>query len=111
MENISFEDWSKLNIKTGKILSVEEIEGADKLYKLQVDTGDEELRVLVAGLKEYYSKEELEGKNCLVLCNLEPKTMKGIESQGMILAAVSEDHSEVVLLQSEKDISPGTKVS
>src|SRR3989339_2219773 len=106
MENIKFSDWEKLDLRTGEILEVEEIKGADKLYKLKIDLGTE-TRTLVAGLKQYYTKEELEGKRCIVFCNLEPKKLKGIESKGMILAAVNDDHSEVKLIQPDGDIELG----
>jgi len=109
MENIKFNDWKKLDLRIGKILNVEDIEGADKLYKLEIDLGKEK-RTLVAGLKPYYKKEELKGKTCVVFANLEPKTLRGIESQGMILAAVSDDEGKVQLLQPDEDIELGSKV-
>ena len=123
---INFEDWSKLDLRVGKILKVEDIElktessatssinsqskVADKLYKLIVDVGKEK-RTICAGIKEYYSKEELHGKRIIVFTNLAPRKMRGIESQGMLLAAVSEDHSKVVLISPEKDIELGSRVS
>lgn len=107
---VSFGDWSKLDLKVGEILEIEDVLGADKLYKLKIDLGTE-TRILVAGLKQYYTKEELEGKRCIVFCNLEPKKLKGIESKGMILAAVNDDHSEVKLIQPDGDIEIGSKVS
>ncbi len=109
MENVKFSDWQKLDLRVGKILKAEDIEGADKLYKLEIDLGTEK-RTLVAGLKPYYKKEELVGKSCIVFTNLEPKTLRGIESQGMILAAVSEDKSKVRLLQPDEDIELGSKI-
>ena len=110
MENISFEDWSKLDLRTAEIIEVELVENADKLYKIKVDLGTE-TRILVAGLRQYYTKEELEGKKCIVFTNLEPRKIKGIESQGMILAASNDDHSEVKLLQSEGVLELGSKIS
>ncbi|MEN9626024.1 MAG: hypothetical protein RL557_352 [archaeon] len=95
---VSFEEWQKLDLRTGEILEAEEIKGADKLYKLKIDLGTE-TRTLVAGLKPYYTREELEGKKCIVFTNLEPREIKGIKSHGMLLAAVNEDKSEVKLLQ------------
>ena len=109
-ENVTFDDWMKLDLRAGEILEVEDIEGADKLYKLKVDLGTE-TRVLVAGLKKNYTKEELNGKRCVVFANLEPKTLRGIESHGMILAAVNDDKSEVKLLQPDGAIELGAKVS
>ena len=114
MENqkntVSFKDWQKLDLRTGEILEVEEIKGSDKLYKLKVDLGTE-TRIIVSGLKPYYTKEELEGKKCIVFTNLEPRTIKGIKSEGMVLAASNEDFSEVNLLQAEGVVELGWKVS
>ena len=110
METIKFSDWQKLDLRVAKILEVQEVEGADKLYKLEVDLGSEK-RTLVAGLKPYYKKEELKNKSCIVFTNLEPRKIRGVESQGMILAATDEDLSEVRLLQPDKDIEVGNRVS
>ncbi len=109
-EEISFKDWQKLDLRVGKIVKAEDIEGADKLYKLEVDLGKLGKRTLVAGLKEYYKKEELEGKSCVVFCNLEPKIMRGVKSEGMILAAVSDDEKEVRLIEPDGEIDVGSKI-
>lgn len=109
METINFSDWEKLDLGVGKILEVEDIEGADKLYKLTVDIGDEN-RTVCAGLKNHYTKKELKGKKIILFTNLAPRKLKGIESQGMVLAAVSKDESEVILLSPEKDIEIGAKI-
>jgi methionyl-tRNA synthetase len=103
----SYEDFAKLDIRVARIKKVEEIPKSKKLYKLTVDLGDEE-RTLVAGLKEYYSKEELEGKTIVMLANLEPKKMMGVTSQGMLLAA--DDGENVALLVPERDVKIGAKV-
>lgn len=109
VENISFSDWQKLDLRVGKILKVEDIEGADKIYKLSVDLGKElGKRTIVAGIKPYYKKEELKGKSCVIFTNLEPRKIRGVESQGMLLAATSEDESEVKILETEG--KPGSKV-
>ncbi len=110
MENVNFNDWEKLDLRVAEILEVEEVPEADKLYKLKVDLGTE-TRTLVAGLKQNYTKDELEGKRCIVFCNLEPRKIKGIESKGMILAAVNADNSEIRLIQPETSIELGSKVS
>jgi len=107
---ITFNEWTKTDLRVGEILEIEDILGADKLYKLKIDLGTE-TRILVAGLKQHYTKEELEGKRCIIFCNLEPKKLKGIESKGMILAAVNDDCSEVKLLQTDGDIELGSKIS
>jgi len=107
MENISFNDFSKLDLRSAKIITVENIEGKDKLYKLTIDLGSEK-RTLVAGLKEFYSKDELLGKTIIVLANLEPKKLAGIESQGMLLAA--ESGEKVALLTLDKELPAGSEV-
>lgn len=111
MDSISFSEWQKLDLRVGKILNIEEIKGADKLYKLEVEIGEENPRTIVAGIKGYYNKDELVGKQIIVICNLEPRIMKGIKSQGMLLAAVEEDEKQVILLQPEKEIATGSKVT
>ncbi len=110
MDNVQFDEWNKLDLRIGEITEVEDIEGADKLYKIRVDLGTE-TRTLVAGMKPYYTKNELEGKRCIVFMNLEPKTIMGIESHGMILAASNGDKSEVKLLQAEGALDLGSKIS
>ncbi len=106
---ISYEDFEKLDLKVGEIIEVEEIPNADKLYKLTVDIG-EETRTVCAGIKQYYSRDELKGKKIILLANLAPRKLKGIESQGMILAASTENHEEVVLVSPESDIEVGSQV-
>jgi methionine--tRNA ligase beta chain len=109
---IEFSDWLKLDLRVAEIKEIEDIEGADKLYKLTLDVGKEiGKRIICAGIKEYYSKKELKGKKLVVFVNLKPRLMKGIESQGMLLAAVSEDHSKVVLISPEKEIENGCRIS
>ncbi len=111
-ENIvSFSDWSKLDLRVGKIIEAEDIEGADKLYKLTIDVGSEiGKRIVCTGLKPYFSKEDLEDKKIILFVNLEPRKMRGIESQGMLLAAVNEDETKVILISPEKDIEVGSRV-
>ncbi len=110
MPNITFADFQKMDIRVGEIKSVDEIPGADKLYKLIVDIGGEE-RIMVAGVKQFYSHAELAGKKVLALVNLEPKVIRGVESHGMVLCAHSEDRSQLVLTAVEKDIAVGSKIS
>lgn len=107
MERVSFSDWKKLDLRTAKIVSVEDIAGKDKLFKLEVDIGDEK-RVLVAGLKGHYSKEDLFGKQVIVFANLEPKKLAGTESNGMLLAA--SENGKPVLLTTDKKTENGLKV-
>jgi len=109
-DTVSFEDWQKFDFRVGKILNVEDIEGADKLYKLGVDIGEEK-RTVCAGLKKYYSKEDLIGKKVVLFVNLAPRKLRGIESRGMVLASVDEKKDEVVLISPEKDAEVGSRVS
>jgi methionyl-tRNA synthetase len=85
-DQISIEDFKKLDIRVARIEAVDAIEKADKLYKLHLDLGFER-RTIVSGIREFYKPEELIGKKILVLCNLKPAKFRGIESQGMLLAA------------------------
>jgi methionyl-tRNA synthetase len=107
---ITFDDFVKVDLRVGEIKDVEEIEGADKLWKLSVDLGEEK-RTICAGIKEYYSKEELMNKKIIVVVNLAPRKMRGIESQGMLLAASDKEHKNVILISPEKDIENGSKIS
>ncbi len=103
---ISFDEFKKVNIKVGEVTSAEKIEGSDKLLKLKVDIGED--RQLVAGLADYYAPKELIGKKVLVVANLEPATLFGVESQGMILAAVEDD--TVSLATVDKDVANGAPI-
>jgi len=107
---IKYEDFTKLSLKVGTIKKVEDIEGADKLYKLEVDVGEEKLRTILAGIKQHYSKDELKDKQIIVICNLEPRKMRGFVSEGMLLAAASDDDSKIILLSPEKKIPSGSKI-
>jgi methionyl-tRNA synthetase len=110
---INYSDFSKIKLKVGKILDAEDISGKDKLYKLTIDLGEEEKRTLVAGLKPYYSKEELQNKYVIVVSNLEPRKLGPFVSQGMLLAASQklDDNSEKVsLLMPDKDIALGSDI-
>jgi methionyl-tRNA synthetase len=113
MENVTtiqFDDFAKINLRVAKIKKIEEIEGADKLYKLYLEDGTSQGRIICAGIKEYYSIEELKDKKIIIVANLAPRKLKGIESQGMLLAATSEDKSIISLLTPDKDIEVGSLV-
>lgn len=108
---IEFSDWMKLDLRVGRIISVEEIDGADKLYKLEIDVGEEVgKRTVCAGLKQYYSSEELMNKRIILFVNLTPRKMRGIESEGMILAAVNSDESVVSLIKPKDECELGEEV-
>jgi len=85
--NISFEDFSKLDLRIGTITAAEKVAKADKLLKLTIDIGEARSRTVVSGIALHYTPEELPGQQVLLLCNLEPRKLKGIESQGMVLMA------------------------
>ncbi len=105
---IQFEDFEKLDLRIGKIIKAEPHPNADKLYILQVDFGDHK-RQIVAGIKQHYKIEELINKKITVIVNLQPTILRGVESQGMLLAAVDKD--KVILITPEKDIHQGSRVS
>jgi len=107
--SINYGDFEKLDLRVAEIKKAEDIPGADKLYKLSISLGDEN-RVICAGIKEFYDKKDLKGKKIIVLTNLEPRTLKGIESQGMLLAASNKDRSKISLIQPSADNKIGSKV-
>lgn len=84
---IVYDDFAKLDIRVVTVLETSEIEGADKLLKLVLDAGELGQRIVASGIKPWYKPEELVGKQLLYLANLEPRTIRGVESQGMIIAA------------------------
>ena len=106
---ISFDDFTKIKLRIGRVIEANDHPNADKLIVLKVDLGDEQ-RQLVAGLKGYYTTDQLVGRNLVVVTNLAPRKMRGVESRGMLLAAVTPDYSQVVVLTTEADIAPGTAV-
>ncbi len=100
---ISFDDFAKVEMKVGKILSATPVEGSEKLVKLMVDVGEESPRQILAGIAKFYTPDELIDKLVVIAANLEPRIMMGLESQGMLLAADGEKPipltvSEVVAL-------------
>lgn len=112
--NINFDEFSKVDLRVAKIVSVERIEGSDKLLKLQLSAGDKDEtgadvnRQIVAGIGKTYEPEILMGKEIVIVANLEPRSLMGIESRGMLLAAKDENGLSVLLL--DKDMKPGSHV-
>lgn len=104
---ITYEDFQKVELRVGTVKAAEKVAGADRLLKLQVDIGEEQ-RQLVAGVAQQYEPEALVGKQVIVVANLQPKLFKGVESQGMVLAADSE--GAPVLLEPGKKVPAGAKV-
>ncbi len=105
---IKFEDFTKLDMRTGTILTAEKVEGADKLIQLSVDLGSEK-RVLVAGIAEQYDVASIIGQQVCVLANLEPKKIRGIESHGMVMMAEDED-GNMAFLSPSKSLNDGSNV-
>ncbi|MGF7397961.1 methionine--tRNA ligase [Thermoanaerobacterium thermosaccharolyticum] len=104
---IKIDDFAKIDLRVAEVLEAEKVEGADKLLKLKLKVGDE-VRQVVSGLALHYKPEELVGKKLVLVANLEPKKLRGIESYGMILAASNEGKLTVVTV--DKDIESGAKV-
>jgi tRNA-binding protein len=108
-ETIQFQDFTKVNLRVAKVLEAWDHPNADKLIVLKIDLGDEQ-RQICAGLRGHYEASELVGRNIVVVANLAPRQMRGEESKGMLLAAVTPDHSRVVLVAPDADVEPGASV-
>ncbi|MDO8535648.1 MAG: methionine--tRNA ligase subunit beta [Candidatus Omnitrophota bacterium] len=104
---IAYDDFKKVELKIARIIEAEEVVGAEKLLKLQIDLGGEK-RQIVAGIKKSYQAKDLIGKEIVVVVNLEPRMVMGIESNGMLLAA--SDDGGPVLVRPDKDVPPGSGV-
>lgn len=102
------DDFMKIEIKVGTVLTVNVVEGADKLYILSVDMGEEKPRQILSGIREYTSKEELTGKQFPFVTNLAPRMLRGHESQGMILAG--SDDNGLALFNPSKPLANGTRL-
>lgn len=105
---ISFDDFSKVELKVGTVLEAEEVDGSEKLIKLKVDLGEDSSRQILAGVKQWYKPADFIGKQVVIVANLEPRTIMGLKSQGMMLAADTKDGP--VFLAVPKKVPPGTKV-
>jgi methionyl-tRNA synthetase len=108
MEEISLEEFSKIDLRVANVLSAEKVSGADKLLKLEIKIGDQKKQI-VAGIAQYYSPQDLIGRKIVVVANLKPAKVRGIESNGMLLAA--KDGEFLVLVTTDKDIKDGAKIN
>ena len=104
----TIDDFRKFEFKIAKIVEVADHPNADKLYVIKIDTGGAEKQI-VAGIKLAYTKEELVGKSVVLIDNLDPATLRGVESQGMLLAATGLDGVPILIVP-EKQVEPGAKV-
>ncbi len=107
--NIAFDDFSKLDLRTGTILTAEKVEKADKLLKLTIDIGEPTPRAVVSGIAAHYAPEDLPGRQVVLVANLEPRKMRGVESQGMVLMA-EDANGKLVFVQPGEPMAPGAEV-
>ncbi|OGG57921.1 hypothetical protein A2853_03260 [Candidatus Kaiserbacteria bacterium RIFCSPHIGHO2_01_FULL_55_17] len=108
-EGVSYDDFAKLDIRIGKVVAAEMVLNTDKLIKCTVDFGEElGQRIIVSGIAQWKKPEELVGKQLPYIVNLEPRMLRGVASEGMLLAA-SDEHG-VALLCPERELPPGTKL-
>ena len=104
---LSIDDFRKVELKTAKIIDVQEIPGADRIWKLSVDVGTE-TKQIVAGIKLFYTREQLVGRSVVVVNNLAPSVIRGVESCGMLLAA--KDGSALSLVTVDRDVPAGSPI-
>jgi methionine--tRNA ligase beta chain len=109
METINYEEFSKVKLRVAEILSAERVEGSEKLIKLAVSLGHDETRQIVAGIGKRYLPEDLVNKKIIIVANLEPRKLMGLESQGMLLAASTETEGPVLLIP-DLSIDAGAEV-
>lgn len=110
LSTVTFDDFVKIDLRVAKVIEAFVHPNADKLVVLKIDLGTEQ-RQICAGIRGHYDPAALVGRLIVVVANLAPRMMRGLESKGMLLAASSPDHSRVILLQPDSDIEPGSKVS
>ena len=108
--NIEYKDFLKIDIRVGLIKSCEKVPKSTNLYKLMVDCGEKDLRQIVTGIANYYTAEELINKKIIVLTNLEPRKIMGIESNGMLLAADLNNEPFLLKIDERKPVPPGVKI-
>ena len=108
-EEITYDDFAKLDIRIGEVVAAEEVPETDKLIKCTVDFGELGERTIVSGIRAWKTPEELVGKKLPYIVNLAPRTIKGIESEGMLLA-VSFGKNEFSLIEPDPDVPPGSSI-
>lgn len=107
---IDFEKFEEMDLRVGKIVEASRIEKSNKLIKLQVDLGEESPRQIVAGIAPFYEEEELEGKQVVVVANLEAAELMGKKSNGMVLCAHNEEKEKCSVVEPEEEMELGTQV-
>ncbi|HPP66450.1 MAG TPA: methionine--tRNA ligase subunit beta [bacterium] len=108
MEMVLFDDFKKIDIRVGRIIDVQDHPDAARLYVLNVDIGEEQKKI-VAGIRAYYQKDQLLGKFVIIVANLQPRKIRGVESQGMLLAGFDDTNLAVVTI--DKPLKPGTPIT
>jgi methionyl-tRNA synthetase len=110
---ITYDDFAKLDLRVGKVIEVADHPNADKLLVLKVDLGGGQVRQILAGLRQYMPHEALLGREVVVVANLAPRKMRGLESQGMVLAATEDQGGQrkVVAVTTASPVPPGSQVS
>jgi len=109
-DKVSFDDFSKLDFRVGKVLEAKDVEGSDKMIRLVVDFGELGQRTIFTAIRKWYEAKKLIGKLYVFIFNLEPRPMFGEKSEGMIIAAETDVGEECVLLVPDKKIAPGSSV-
>src|SRR4051794_25900595 len=108
---ITIDDFAKIDLRVAVVLAAERVPKTDKLLKLDLDLGDEQ-RTIVSGIAQFYEPEALVGRRIVIVANLKPAKLRGVESRGMLLAAGGRgDGEELGLITLDKEIPPGTRVS
>jgi methionyl-tRNA synthetase len=107
--NIAFDDFAKLDLRVGTITAAERVPKADKLLKLTIDLGEAAPRTVVSGIAQHYAPEDLPGRQVVLVANLEPRKMRGVESQGMVLMA-EDATGKLVFVQPKDAMAPGAEV-
>lgn len=105
---INLEDFQKLDLRVAKIVKAEKVSGSEKLLRLELDLGELGPRQIISGIAQFYSPEDLTGKEIVVIANLEPRQIMGLESQAMLLAA--DDEEKPVLLVPDRAAPPGSRI-
>jgi len=108
-EEIAIEDFRKIEFRVAKVLKAEPVPKSDKLFRIDLDLGYER-RTIVSGIRDFRTAEDLEGRTIIVICNLKPATLKGVTSNGMLLAAETADGKGLALLTTDEDIAPGSRI-
>lgn len=107
---MTFDDFKKTELRVGKVISAEKVEGSEKLLKLMVDLGEGSPRQIVSGIAAVYAPEAMVGREVVIVANLDPRKLMGLESNGMLLAAHDENGAPA-LLTVEREVPPGVSVT